>query len=392
LRKVTTPAPLSDLRVIEISAFVAAPLAGATLAALGADVIRVDPPGGGLDVGRWPLYEGRSLYWAGLNQGKRSVTIDTHTEIGRRQLAQLVAASGEGGGIVLTNLPVSDWNSYEALRKLRSDLIMVVITGNRDGTPAVDYTVNAAIGFPFITGPLGYEGPINHVLPAWDAMAGMMAAMAVLAADRQRRLTGAGQLVELSLADVGLAVSAHLGFISEAILVEEPRGRNGNELFGTFGCDFRSRDGKSVMVLALTQRQWRRLSDATNMTQEFANLAARLGLDFRDEGDRWRGRKDICRLLEPWVGQRDFSEVRATFDRHGVLWGRYQTFKQLVAEDPSASVANPMFAEVVHPGIGPLLTTGSPIRFGESAEVPPQPAPELGQHTAQIFDEFGLED
>src|SRR5205807_5419765 len=67
---------LSGLRVVEISAFIAAPLGGATLAAMGADVIRVDPPGGGVDIGRWPLHRGRSLYWAGLNQGKRSVTID----------------------------------------------------------------------------------------------------------------------------------------------------------------------------------------------------------------------------------------------------------------------------------------------------------------------------
>src|SRR5450759_4626116 len=72
----------------------------------GADVIRVDPPGGGIDIDRWPLHRGRSLYWAGLNQGKRSVVIDTRSEAGQRQVAGLIAAPGEGGGIVLTNLPV----------------------------------------------------------------------------------------------------------------------------------------------------------------------------------------------------------------------------------------------------------------------------------------------
>lgn len=307
-------------------------------------------------------------------------------------MAKLVAAPGDGGGIVLTNLPVSYWDSYDELQKLRSDLIMVVITGNRDGTPAVDYTVNAAIGFPFITGPAGYEGPINHVLPAWDAMTGLMAAMALLAAERQRRLTGAGQLIELSLADVGLAVAAHSGFIAEAVLVDEPRARHGNNLYGTFGCDSRSRDGRSLMVLALTPRQWMRIGEAAKMTEQFAELERRLGLGFRDEGDRWRGRTAISSLLEPWVAQRDLSEVRAVFDRHGVLWGRFQTFKELVAEDPSASVANPMFAEVMHPGLGRFLTTDSPIRFGAAAAVPPQPSPELGQHNAEVFNEFGLED
>src|SRR5467141_425023 len=171
---------LSGLRIVEMSAFVAAPLGGATLAAMGADVIRVDPPGGGVDIGRWPLHRGRSLYWAGLNQGKRSVTIDMRQPSGQEKVAKLITAPGDGGGIFLTNLPVSGWNSYDELKKLRGDLIMVVISGNRDGTAAVDYTVNAALGFPFVTGPDGYEGPVNHVLPAWGAMSGVVRAPAIV--------------------------------------------------------------------------------------------------------------------------------------------------------------------------------------------------------------------
>jgi 2-methylfumaryl-CoA isomerase len=222
---------LAGLRVVELSAFVAAPLGGATLAALGADVIRVDPPGGGIDIDRWPLHRGRSLYWAGLNQGKRSVTIDTRSEAGRRQVSKLIAAPGEGGGIVLTNLPVKGWNSYQELSKLRPDLIMVVITGDRDGGTAVDYTVNAAVGFPWLTGPEDHDGPVNHVLPAWDGMTGFLAAFAILAAERHRRLHREGQLVELSLADVAMAIAGHLGLLGEAILEPEPRGRFGNHVY-----------------------------------------------------------------------------------------------------------------------------------------------------------------
>src|SRR5260370_21832511 len=177
---------LSGLRVVELSAFVAAPVGGATLAALGADVIRVDGPGGGIDIDRWPLHNGRSLYWAGLNQGKRSVVIDTRTEVGRRQVAGLITAPGEGGGIVLTNLPGKGWTSYEELSKRRAHLIMMVITGDRDGGTAVDYTVNAALGFPWLTGPEGLDGPVNPVLPAWDALTGFLAALAVLAPARPR--------------------------------------------------------------------------------------------------------------------------------------------------------------------------------------------------------------
>jgi 2-methylfumaryl-CoA isomerase len=382
---------LAGLRVVELSAFVAAPLGGATLAALGADVIRVDPPGGGIDIDRWPLHGGRSLYWAGLNQGKRSVTIDTRTEAGQRQVSKLIAAPGEGGGIVLTNLPVRGWNSYEELSKLRLDLIMVVITGDRDGGTAVDYTVNAAVGFPWLTGPEDHDGPVNHVLPAWDGMTGFLAALAILAAERHRRLRGEGQLVELSLSDVAMAMAGHLGLIAEAILEREPRGRFGNDVYGTFGRDFGTRDGRRVMVLALTPRQWLSLGEATGLRRAFSDLESRVGADFRKEADRWEHRKLLSEQLEPWIAQRGLDDVRKAFDQRGVLWSPYQTVKQLVAEDPRASIANPMFSEVEHPGLGRFLTTASPLRFGAVAPVPPHAAPTLGEHTEEVIREFGLE-
>jgi len=381
---------LSGLRIVEISAFVAAPLGGATLAAMGADVIRVDPPGGGVDIGRWPLHRGRSLYWAGLNQGKRSVTIDTRHEPGQEKAARLIAAPGEGGGIFLTNLPVSGWNSYDELKKLRGDLIMVVITGNRDGSQAVDYTVNAALGFPFITGPEGIEGPVNHVLPAWDAMTGFLASTAILAAERHRRLTGEGQLVELSLSDVGLAVAGHLGLIGEAVLESEPRGRFGNHVYGTFGRDFATRDGRRVVVLALTPRQWRSLVQATGMSGEFRNVEARLGLYFNNEGDRWRGRQEICELLQAWIAVRTLHSVASAFDTEKVMWGPYQTFKELVASDPRATAENPMFANIDHPELGVYPTPGSPLRFGAARAVRPKRAPKLGEHTDEVLKQFGL--
>ncbi|MDP6345245.1 MAG: CoA transferase, partial [Alphaproteobacteria bacterium] len=123
---------LRGLRVIEGSAFVAAPTAGMTLAQMGAEVIRFDPIGGGLDFHRWPVTdEGRSLYWAGLNKGKKSIAVDLRSPAGRELLTRLICAPGESAGIFLTNFPASGWLSYETLKAGREDLIMLNIMGNR---------------------------------------------------------------------------------------------------------------------------------------------------------------------------------------------------------------------------------------------------------------------
>ena len=103
---------LRGLRVIEGSAFIAAPSAGMTLAQMGAEVIRFDPLGGGLDYRRWPVTEdGASLYWAGLNKGKKSFAVDIRSPRGRELLTRLICTPGENNGIFLTNFPTSGWMS-----------------------------------------------------------------------------------------------------------------------------------------------------------------------------------------------------------------------------------------------------------------------------------------
>ncbi len=265
---------------------------------------------------------------------------------------------------------------------------MVVITGDPDGGTAVDYTINAAIGFPWVTGPQEAAGPVNHVLPAWDALTGYLAATALLAAERRRRLTGRGQLVRLSLADVALAVAGHLGLLAEAQLDPTPRPRIGNHIYGTFGHDFVTGDGRHVMVVALTPRQWRSLLEATASEDAARTLEAARGEDLRDEGARYRARAEIVAMLAPWFAQRNFSEVSETLDRHGVVWGPYQTFKELIQSDARASLANPMFSIVGQAGVGSWLAAGSPVRFGAAPHKPATRAPELGEHTDKVLEEL----
>ena len=164
---------LSGMRVVEASAFVAAPLGGMTLAQLGADVIRIDNIGGGLDYRRWPVTENNdSLFWAGLNKSKRSVALNFRSPEGAELAKQIISAPGPDAGMLLTNFPPKGWLSYDDLSSLRSDLIQLTVQGDRHGGSAVDYTVNPSIGLPFLTGPSDSSSPTNHVLPAWDLVTG----------------------------------------------------------------------------------------------------------------------------------------------------------------------------------------------------------------------------
>jgi 2-methylfumaryl-CoA isomerase len=385
---------LEGMRVVEGSAFVAAPLGGMTLAQLGADVIRFDPIGGGLDRSRWPVTEdGKSLFWAGMNKGKRSVQLDLRAPAGQELATALVTAPGEEAGLFLTNFPVRGWLDYEALRSARDDLIMVSINGNHDGTSAVDYTVNPATGFPWATGPRHLSVPFNHLLPAWDAITGTLAAAGLLAAERHRTRTGEGQLVRVALSDVAFAMVGNLGKIAEAQICRRERPKDGNYLYGAFGRDFLTQEGRRIMIVALTLRQWRSLVEATGLGEAFETLERMLDLDLDKEGDRFAAREVVGAILKPWTTSRTLDEIREVFDAHGVCWGPYQTFMQLVDTDPRCSTDNPMFEEVEQPGIGSYLMAGSPLEFGQVERVPVGRAPMLGEHTEEVLaDVLGLTD
>jgi 2-methylfumaryl-CoA isomerase len=382
---------LNGLRVVEGAAFVAAPLCGMTLGQLGADVIRFDPLEGGLDARRWPITrDGRSLYWAGLNKGKRSIAVNMHSPEGQELIAALITAPGEGNGIFLTNFPASGWLGYETLRQRRADLILMNVTGNPDGSTAVDYTVNCAVGFPFITGPAHGNAPVNpvnHVLPAWDALTGVTAALGILAAERQRRRTGQGQYIRLPLADVALALVGHLGYLAEVQVNAEDRQSTGNYLYGAYGRDFETSDGRIVYAVAITRRQWQALGEATGLAGKLAMIEPLLDVDLSREGDRFKAREAISAVLAPWFRERTLEAVRSAFAGTAVCWGSYQTFRQMVEEDPRCSTRNPLFAALVQPGIGSYLVPGSPLQFSAAERVPPRRAPRLGEHTDEVLSE-----
>ena len=388
------PGPLTGMTVIEVSAFIAAPYAGLTLAQMGAEVIRIDPIGGGLDYNRWPVTDdGTSLYWAGLNKGKKSVTLNVRDPKGRELAHALMTAAGPGNGIVVTNLPARGWLDFEGLKAMRDDLIMVNIVGRRDGSVALDYTVNARAGFPLVSGPVGTEGPVSRVMPVWGVVTALAASNAVLVADRHRRDTGEGQYIRIALADSAFAVLSHLGYVAEAQINGTDRPATGNHVFGTFGCDFPTSDGRRIMITAFTPRHWSALVEATGLEERFAALAAEKGVDLAKEEERYALRETIEAELAPWFAERSLDEIGKALDAVGACWGPYQTFRQAVAEDPDLSAENPMFEEIDQPGIGRYLAAGSFIDFSGIPRDPVAPAPTRGNNTESVLSEkLGLTD
>jgi 2-methylfumaryl-CoA isomerase len=379
---------LGGMRVIEAAAFVAAPLGGMTLAQMGADVIRIDTLGGGLDYRRWPVTEeGTSLFWCGLNKSKRSVALDLSSAQGREIAMALICAPGDDAGMFLTNFPPRGWLAYEKLSELRPDLIQLTLQGDRHGGSAVDYTINSRVGVPAITGPSDCDEVVNHVLPAWDLVTGQMVAVGLLAAERHRRRHGVGQHVKLALEDVALAVMGHLGFIAEAQL-GQARARHGNELFGAFGRDFTCADGHRIMIVGLTLKQWRAIVQAMDIGADIDRIALARGLNFDREGDRFMARREISETVGRWAGARTLAQASETLDRHGVCWGRYQSLHQLVTHDPACSPVNPMFSTVQQPGVGSYLAPAIPLDFSAVPRLPAAPAPLLGAHTEQVLGEL----
>ena len=406
---------LTGLTVIEASSFVASPSAGLYLAQMGARVIRVDQAGGGLDFKRWPkTREGASLYWENLNRAKESVALNLAVPEGRALLQSLIRKTGQ----CLTNFPRKGFLSHKKLSEGCDELITVRIMGNADGSAALDYTVNALVGYPDMTG-LGSE-PVNHILPAWDLLTGAYAAFAMLAALRHREATGgeatggigAGQEVCIPLSDVAIGTVANLGSLAEMLYTGANRERLGNSVYGAFGRDFVTADGVRVMIMAITARQWAGLVQVLAIEEDIKAIEATRCVSFaQDEGERFKHRDILYPLVEATLAAWKYADFAAAMERVGGCYGRYQTMHE-AAHDPALVADNPLFGSAT-PGAeanppspvgattarAAATTAANPSGFsypaaGAMATIPhmergvAQPAPLLGAHTDQILSEI----
>ena len=373
---------LNDLSVIEASSFVASPTAGLYCAQLGAEVIRVDQIGGGPDFRRWPVTAANdSLYWENLNRAKKSVALDLARPEGRELLQALVRATGQ----LITNFPARGFMAHDVLAEGRADLITVRVMGWADGSPALDYTVNNAVGYPLLTGD--GPAPVNHVLPGWDLLSGAYAAFALLAALRRRAESGAGSEMRIPLSDVAIGTVANLGSLAEVLYEGHDRPRLGNTVYGLFGRDFVTADGVRTMIVVVTPRQWANLLTALDLGAAVAALEAQRGVSFaKDDGLRFTHRDALFPLFEQAIGARSHADLAAAFDAGGIVHSAYRAMSDAV-RDPALVADNPIFGHTANPSGFDYPAAGDFATVPQLERQPPRPAPRNGAHSEQVLAE-----
>ena len=379
---------LSGLSIIEASSFVASPTAGLYCAQMGADVVRVDQIGGGPDFTRYHVTkEGHSLAWENLNRGKRSVALDLRSGEGRELLVELARATGQ----LITNFPLNSFLSHDAVAKSDAGMITLRIMGWADGSQAMDFTVNAAVGYPYLTGKKdqdGREHPVNHALPAWDLLTGAYSAFALLAALRKREAGGGGGEIRVPLGDVAIGTVGMLGGIAEVLYQQGDRDRQGNDIWGAWGRDFTTRDGERIMLAALTSKQWKAIVSVLDIAAEVAEIEAKHGVQFApSDHNRYIHRDELFALVEPRIAARDSADVLAALEAAGATFSRYRTPYE-AARDPQLVGDNPLFgASPPNPSGFDYPANGAFANLAGETREPPAAAPRNGQHTEQVLAE-----
>ncbi|HEX6064095.1 MAG TPA: CoA transferase, partial [Longimicrobiales bacterium] len=354
-------APLSGVRVLDLSRVLAGPYCTMILGDLGADVIKVEHPEGD-ETRRWgpPFIRGESAYYLAVNRNKRSVTADLHDAEDRAWIQRIAARAD----ILIENfLPGALTRlgiSLEALRAANPRLITISIsgmgaTGPDRELPGYDFIMQASAGLMSITGPA--EGPPSKVgVAIVDLTTGMMAANAVLAALYARERTGVGQHIDISLLETAVSWLANVG---TAVLLtgQEPK-RHGNahptivpyQLFET-------RDGMIAIGVG-NDGQWRRLCEAID------------AIDLRDDqrfagnADRVRNRELLVRLLNERLKSLRAAEAVERLQAAQVPVSQVRTVPDVLA-DPQIA-ARDMIEVVQHPTIGEIRLLGIPYKFSNT--------------------------
>jgi crotonobetainyl-CoA:carnitine CoA-transferase CaiB-like acyl-CoA transferase len=377
---------LAGLRVLELTQVMAGPFCGQVLADMGADVVKVEPPGG--DATRRSLGfrmrgEDTAAFLA-VNRNKRSVVLDLKAT-GDRALFHRLA---EGTDVVLENYRPgvagrlgADWETLSALneRLVYASVSGFGQTGPYAARPGYDLIAQGLSGVMSVTGEPGGE-PVKCGIPIGDLSAGLFCAVAILSAVIARERTGRGQRIDTSLFEGALALSIwETAELWATGRVPEPLG-SAHRLTAPYQA-LRTRDGH-ITVGGNTPRLWERLCAAVGR----ADLADDPRFDSNDA--RMENRADLVAELEAALGARSTEEWVAVLVEAGVPCGPIHDYRS-VFEDPHTR-AREMSVELEHPVEGTIRALGIPVKLSATPGAIRRPAPLLGEHTDEVLREAGL--
>ena len=384
--------PLSHIKVLDLSRVLAAPWAGQNLADLGAEVIKVERPGGGDDSRAFgpPWLKDpqgadtkESAYFAAANRGKKSITINLSKPEGQ----ELVRKLASGVDVLLENYKHGDLAryglGYEDLRKINPGLIYCSVTGFGHTGPykeraGYDFMVQGMGGLMSITGErddLPGGGPQRVGVPIVDLMTGMYASIAVCAAIAHRAVTGVGQHLDLALLDTQVAFLANQAM--NYLATGETPGRLGNAHPNIVPYQtFNTKDGAIILACG-----------NDNLFNKFCAMAdcQALATDprFATNAKRVENRDDITAQLNAVFAKRSTREWVDALEQAGVPNGPINNLKQVFEEEQV--VARGVKIEMNHPTAGKVPLVASPMRFSATPVEYKLPPPTLGQHTDEIL-------
>ena len=375
--------PLAGVRVVDLSRVLAGPYATMTLADLGADIVKIEHPAGGDETRTWgpPFAGGESAYFLAVNRGKRSVALDLKDPEGRELALQLCA----GADVVIENFrpggAVRLGLDYEAVRKRRPGVVYCTISGFGAREPrdraGYDFTVQAESGLMAITGEPDGE-PMKVGVAIVDVLAGLNAATAILAALRRRELTGEGDLVEVSLLDSAFTALVNVG--ANALLTGDEPARYGNAHASIVPYQpFRAADGW-IAVAAANDGLYARLCAAL----ERPDLAA--DERYATNEARVLNRETLIGELQAVFADRPTDDWERLLLAAGVPAGKIRRVGEALRAGPAKT------RRVDHPTAGAVELVGPPFELKSALLGGSTPPPLLGQHTAEVLRELGVDD
>jgi crotonobetainyl-CoA:carnitine CoA-transferase CaiB-like acyl-CoA transferase len=375
-------APLTGLRVLDLSRVLAGPYCTMILGDLGAEVVKIEEPKRGDDSRLWgpPWIGGESAYFLSVNRNKRSVTINLKQDAGRELLLQLVGVSD----VLVENMRPGKMDSLgltdEILRQANPRLIHASIsafgrTGPRRTQPGYDFVVQALGGLMSITGESDGE-PMKVGVAIVDVVAGLYSAIGILAAVAARDRVGKGEHIEVSLFDADLSMLVNVVQNYLATGVEPVRFGNGHPNIVPYQT-FAAAD-RPIAIAAGSDTQWQRLSEVLG--------CAELGNDprFASNDARVQHRAELLAAISPAIASRASAELLAALVAADVPCAPVNTVPEAVA-DPHGQA---MIATVEHARAGEVKLVRSPLRLGGRTLNPNGPPPMLGEHTDEILSEF----